>query len=214
MLLGIAYFPPVSWFTAALRDLTLSADGVIPSVATLEACEHYQKQTYRNRCRIMTAGGVENLQFPVVHDDGLWTAPITTVKVDYSTPWVVRHERAIATAYESSPFFIHYKDAIFEILESELPTLWELDHALIVRLTELMGLPLEFRSTTEYRAEAPDDFRGIHPKHPGVFPAKEEPYYHVFSGKYGFQKDLSILDLLFCEGPMASDYIFKNAIRG
>ena len=62
MLLSTAFLPPLSWFAAAAKDFTLSPDRVFPSVVRLEACEHFVKQTYRNRCRILTANGVENLQ--------------------------------------------------------------------------------------------------------------------------------------------------------
>ncbi len=208
MLLSIAYFPPVSWFAAALRNVTLSADGVIPSVVDLEACEHYRKQSYRNRCHILTAQGVEALSFPVVHEEGLWTGPITRVRVDYSTPWVLRTERALETAYEQSPFFLYYKDGLFGILERGIPTLWDLDLTLIRQIALWLGLPLHFRPTESFVADAPDDLRGIHPKHPcpGA-PDMGKPYYQVFAQKYGFQKDLSILDLLFCEGPEATSYL-------
>ena len=207
MLLSIAFFPPVSWFAAALRDLTLSPDGVIPSVVDLEACEHFVKQSYRNRCRIAAAGGVESLQVPVVHDEGLWTRPVTEVRVDYSTPWVVRAERALASAYESAPFFDHYAGGLFSILEAGIPTLWELDLALIRRILSTLRLEVTFRPTASFAAPAgdPDDLRYvIHPKHPNTILSRmglERPYYQVFACKYGFQPDLSVLDLLFNEGP-------------
>ena len=216
MLLSIAYFPPVSWFAAALRDLTLSPDGVFPSVVDLEACEHYVKQSWRNRCRIAAAGGVESLGVPVLHGEGLWTRPITEVRVDYSTPWVIRTERALAAAYESAPFFDHYAGGIFSLLESGIPTLWDLDLALIRHILAALGLAVTFRPTTAFvpPAGAPDDLRyGIHPKRPNAVLASlglEKPYYQVFALKYGFQADLSILDLLFCEGPEASAYLLSR----
>ena len=99
MLLSTAYFPPVSYLALLAREMTLSPDRVLPSQVSLEACENYQKQSYRNRCYILAGDGVQMLQVPVVHGDS-WL--ITDVRVDYSTPWVVRTQRALDTAYETA----------------------------------------------------------------------------------------------------------------
>ena len=79
MLLSTAYFPPVAWLALAAREMTLSPDRVLPSHVQLEACENYQKQSYRNRCCILAGDGVQMLQVPVVHGDS-WA--ITDVCVD------------------------------------------------------------------------------------------------------------------------------------
>ena len=67
MLLSTAYFPPVSYLSLLARDMTLSPDRVLPSHVFLEACENYQKQSYRNRCYILAGDGVQMLQVPVKH---------------------------------------------------------------------------------------------------------------------------------------------------
>ena len=67
MLLTTAYFPPVAWFALLARDMTLSPDRVSPSTVCLEACESYQKQSYRNRAYILAGDGIQTLQVPVVH---------------------------------------------------------------------------------------------------------------------------------------------------
>ena len=214
MLLSVAFCPPVSWFAAAARDVTLSPDRVIPSRVRLEACEHFQKQSYRNRCRILTANGVENLQVPVVHGDRLYRTPVSEVRVDYSVPWILKMERAVASAYESSAYFDHYRDDVFAILESAPDTLWELDLALIRFFLAKTGLAAELLPTAVYeKAPADEDLReAIHPKRPNNILRNlslEKPYFQVFSRKYGFQSDLSVMDLLFNEGPDSILYL-KN----
>ena len=231
MLLSVAFCPPTSWFAAAARDFTLSPDRVIPSQVTLEACEHFQKQSYRNRCRILTANGIENLQVPVVHGDNLYRTPICDVRVDYATPWIPKMERAVSSAYESSAYFFHYRDAFFAILESMPPTLWELDLALIRFFLSKTGLAVSFRPTGTFErtpqgdadpvrtersggnlAEGEDLREVIHPKRPnGILRSLdlEKPYFQVFAGKYGFQSDLSVMDLLFNEGPDSILYLKK-----
>ena len=212
MLLSVTFCPPVSWFAAAARNLTLSPDRVIPSLADVEACEHFRKQSYRNRCRILTANGVENLQVPVVHGADLYRTPIREVRVDYSTPWIPKMERAVASAYDSSAYFIHYRDDFFSILESAPETLWDLDLALIRFFLDKTGLAVDLRPTSVYEAEpSGEDLREvIHPKRPnGILRALslEKPYFQVFAGKYGFQPDLSVMDLLFNEGPDSILYL-------
>ena len=213
MLLSIAFLPPLSWFAAAAKDFTLSPDRVFPSVVRLEACEHFVKQSYRNRCRILTANGVENLQVPVVHDDGLYRLPVTQVRVDYTTPWIPKMERALASAYESAAFFDDYRDDLFAILESMPETLWELDLRLIRFLLDRMHLAVDLQPTESYEMSAEEDFRSaIHPKKPDTVLrnlALEKPYFQVFAGKYGFQSNLSAVDLLFNEGPDSILYL-KN----
>lgn len=212
MLLTIAYFPPISWFAAVASELTLSPDRVIPSEPMLEACENYQKQSYRNRCRIYSAGGVEDLNVPVVHEGGTFKLPITAIRVDYSVPWVQKTKRAISAAYDSSPFFEYYKDDIFAILDSHPETLWELDLKLIRFFLQKTGIAAEIRFTETFSiaAEGEDLRWAIHPKKEDTVLSRlqlEKPYFQVFARKHGFMPNLSIMDLLFNEGPDSISYL-------
>ena len=170
MLLSTAYFPPVAWMALAARDFTLSPDRVLPSVVQLEACENYQKQSYRNRCYILASDGPQMLQVPVVHGP---SPAIRDVMVDYSTPWVIRTQRALNL---STIRFLLEKTGI----------------ACALSPTTGFAAP----------DTLPDDYRySIHPKLPGDA-APERPYYQVFRDRLGgFTPKLSCLDLLFNEGP-------------
>ena len=205
MLLSTAYFPPVAWLALAAREMTLSPDRVLPSTVQLEACENYQKQSYRNRCYILAGDGVQMLQVPVVHGADM---SITKVQVDYSTPWVVRTERALDTAYETSAYYYYYRDELFALLEAQPATLWELNLSTIRFLLEKTGVACELSPTAEFIGpdlEA-DDYRfSIHPKRTDTVLADlglDRPYYQVFRDRMGgFTPKLSCLDLLFNEGP-------------
>ena len=205
MLLSTAYFPPVAWLALAAREMTLSPDRVLPSHVLLEACENYQKQSYRNRCYILAGDGVQMLQVPVVHGADM---SITRVQVDYSTPWVVRTERALDTAYETSAYYSYYRDELFALLEAQPSTLWELNLSTIRFLLEKTGVACELSPTAEFIGpdlEA-DDYRfSIHPKRSDTVLADlglNRPYYQVFRDRMGgFTPKLSCLDLLFNEGP-------------
>ena len=205
MLLSTAYFPPLAWFALAAKDMTLSPDRVLPSLVLLEACENYQKQSYRNRCYILAGNGVQMLQVPVVHSA---SSAIRDIRVDYSTPWVLRTERALDAAYQTSAYYDYYRDELFALLEARLALLWELNLGTIRFLLNNTRIACELQPTREF--SLPDttleDYRFvIHPKKPDAVLDSlglARPYYQVFRDRMGgFTPRLSILDLLFNEGP-------------
>ena len=200
------------------KDITLSADRVIPSVTVwIEAWEHYQKQSYRNRCRIYAADGPQDLNFPIVHDGNPFALPVREIRVDYSTPWLVRTQRAIESAYRTAPFFDHYRDSLFAVMDRRTEGLLDWDLALTRWCLQQLRLPVELRLTEHYTPRDSgvygEDLReAIHPKRPNDILASlglARPYYQVFAPKFGFIPDLSILDLLFNEGPDAISYLLR-----
>ena len=209
-LLSTAYFPPVSYFAAMAEEMGVT----VPSVVYIEACENFQKQSYRNRCLFYGAEGVQTLSFPIVHEGGTHKIPITEIKIDYKTPWVQQHERAITSAYRTSAFFEYYQDELFAILESRQERLFDLNMMLTRFFIEKTGILVDLRVTEDYRREPlfTDLRETVHPKRQNTILADlglEKPYFQVFSPKYGFKSDLSIMDLLFNEGPDSILYLKK-----
>ena len=201
--LSTAYFPPIAWFRAVA-----AAD-----VVYLEACEHYQKQSWRNRALITTADGPLVLSLPILKAPTHFQ-PIRSSMIDLTKPWQQQHERALIAAYRSSPFFEYYIDEWWDILRSGLPSLFDTNLALVRHLLELLGLNTEIRLTETYQEHYPEqegwlDLRdAFHPKRP--IPEQwvsKKPYYQVFTDRKGFVADLSILDLLSNEGPDALSYL-------
>ena len=212
--------PPVSYFAAMAEEmegLSNRRDGdssheLSPSVVYIEACENYQKQSYRNRCRFYAADGVQALSFPIIHEGGTHKQPISEIKIDWSTPWLQQHERAIVSAYRTSAYFEYYQDELFAILESRPERLLDLNMELLKFFIEKTGIAVDLRLTEEYSREVDmvDLRETIHPKRPNTILKDlelEKPYFQVFSRKYGFQSDLSIMDLLFNEGPDSILYL-------
>ena len=178
----------------------------------LEAHENYQKQSWRNRCNILTANGIEALQVPVVHDGGTFRHPISEIRVDWSRPWLERQKRALDSAYMSSAYFEHYRDALYAVLDERPERLWDLNLSIINFFLRAFGResvsPTGIASLTE--EFSPGATVDIHPKHHDkVWDALAadpstplgKPYFQVFSQKFGFVPNLSILDYLFNEGP-------------
>lgn len=195
-LLSTAFCPPVEYFAVAAEYSELY----------IEAFGFYEKQSYRNRCRILTANGVESFGPPVVHGADLYGTPVKDVRVDYSVDWIGRFEYALESAYDSSPFFEYYRDGLFSILDSKPEKLLELNTEISLWIASKLGIAFKPEFTLEYAPLAPDDFRElIHPKK--ALLREPKPYWQVFRERFGFQAGLSSLDLLFCEGPSAICYL-------
>lgn len=206
VLLNTAFCPPVEYFALMAKEMTATRKALV----YIEACENYQKQSYRNRCLFYSDTGRQALSFPIVHIDGSHNnIPITEVEVDYSSGWVVRHERAIVSAYRTSAYFEYYADEFFAILDSRPGTLFSLNWSLTEFFIEKTGLYVDMRRTEDFCPFGSEmygvDYREkIHPKKENAILHElqlEKPYFQVFSGKYGFIPNLSIMDLLFNEGP-------------
>ena len=181
-----AYLPPVSYFAALLN-----AENV-----WLEACENYVKQSYRNRCRIATANGVETLSIPVESNSGRKN-PIRDVRISSHGNWQQTHWRAISSAYMNSPFFEYYQDDFRPFYENKWTFLWDYNFELLTLILQLLNENPKIILTEKYKEPTEDniDFRDkIHPKKETISHIK--PYYQVFENKFGFLPDLSIIDLL------------------
>lgn len=213
-ILSTAYFPPIEYFAVMANSQQVYIQGG----------EMYQKQSYRTRCSINSANGVLVLTMPVLRSNSQADSPevksthkvyIEDIHIDYSKPWVLQHKRAIEAAYMSSPFFEYYKDDIFPILESNIDSLFELNLKLIKVIAELIGIDCKITVAKEYLTEDKlndiTDYREtIHPKRENNILESmklNKPYYQVFTNKQGFVKNLSILDLLFNEGPNSISYL-------
>ena len=199
-LLTTAYLPPVDYFRVIAR-----ADKW-----EIEQWEKYQKQSYRSRCHILSANGPLSLSIPVDRSGG-HSVPIKSIKVDHSVNWQKTHWGAIVSAYQSSPFFEYYKEDFRPFYENRAETLFEFNTSLTKLLLDLLGLPSEISFTDSFKGDNPtDDFRfSIHPKKTSPFEEenKKGRYHQVFAHKFGFKDNLSVIDLLFNEGPESLRYL-------
>lgn len=201
MTLSPALFPPVGYMA-----IWLFHPGVF-----IEAHEHFQKQTYRSRYRIAGPNGLQSLQVSV-SKGGEHHCKTTEIKVLYHDSWPVFHLRSLDTAYNNAPYYLYYRDAVRDLMNCHFPNLWDLCKASTELSGSLCGIRKEVAPTTTYiPSHKPEhDFRNlIHPKKPLPWDGNTElPVYHqVFSDRYPFLTGLSILDLLFNEGPGAQTWL-------
>ena len=200
--LSTAYFAPVQYYSKLVRS-----EQVI-----IERHEHYNKQSWRNRCTIYSANGLMNLVVPVVKT-GKPKILITEVEISYDTLWQKQHFKAIESAYRRSPFYEYYTDELMVFFNCRHRYLYEFNMQIMRTVCRLMKIRLRVQESCEYirSAEHIIDLRSsIHPK------MKHQPadpcfvplqYTQVFAGKWGFQPNLSILDLLFHTGPEAKSFL-------
>ncbi len=207
ILLSTAYFPPVQFFSKWL----------LFDKIYIEQHENFIKQTYRNRFEVLGANGVISLIVPVVKGRGK-KIPVKDLLISYDTSWQRNHWRTIFSAYNSSPFFEFYQDDIHPFFEKKWKYLFDFNLAIIESLLELLELesqPLTTAGFEEVPAGTLNFRQALTPKKhkaPVDWQFHPRPYTQVFSGKFGFIPNLSILDLLFNEGPNSA-MVLKNSCR-
>lgn len=167
--------------------------------------EHFVKQSFRNRTYIHGANGVLPLSVPVVKVSG-HKQLMSDIKISYDTDWQRVHLEAIKSAYGSSPFFEYYYEEIAQIISEKHVCLKDLSLALHNEILDQLQADVDVSISTEYYEGEATDFRSyLQPKHKHDF--SHEPYTQVFSEKHPFVENLSILDLLFNEGPNADSFL-------
>ena len=215
-LLQTTYFGPVQWYQKLKRY----------DHCVIEQYDSYQKQTYRNRCVIATANGLQALTVPVDH------SPLTIdhvqckdLRISDHNQWRRVHWNALQSAYSESPFFEYYADDIRPFFEQKYEFLIDFNEAIRQKMCELLDIDTSVSYSSGFMVQG-SGFRGqgsgfrvqgsgfmdfrevIHAKHPQDDPEfQPRSYWQVFQHRYGFQPNLSILDLLFCMGPEAVFYL-------
>lgn len=165
--------------------------------------EHFIKQSFRSRCEIYSSQGRLNLSVPVHRKNHM---PYKEVQIDYSSKWAKEHIQAIKSAYAASPYFIDYSEDIFAIILSRPKYLIDLNLRLTQHVFSLLSVEKQSAFSLDFVPYTPDDLRLIlSPKHKHTI--VYQSYTQVFEQEHGFEANLSIIDLLFNEGPMAYVYL-------
>ena len=178
-----AYFGNIEWYRK------LVSGGGIDSI---DGTERWQKQTARNRCTIVTANGTQCLSVPV----SLPSAHCRTDEVLISDHgnWQHVHWNALCSAYGTSPFFEFYADDIKPFYDNRWEKLVDYNSDITQKMLHLIGLD-DVLSNPSVRNTTP------------ATEASSMKYYQTFQRRHGFIEGMSILDLLFNEGPEAIKYI-------
>jgi hypothetical protein len=197
VLLSTAYLPPIEYVARLMNSREVF----------IEKEENYIKQSYRNRCYILSANGPQLLTVPVLLGS-FHKTPVKEIRIDYTKRWQHVHIGALTAAYRSSPFYIYYFETLEKIILSGHELLLDLNNDLLKALLEMLDLKVKLSHTDDFTraGESGNDFRySISPKKESAYKPKE--YIQVFSASAEFCSRLSIVDLLFNMGPEAAEYL-------
>lgn len=199
LLLSSAYLAPVEYYKKMAQYDHIE----------IEQFDHFEKQTYRNRCRIMTCNQIMDLTIPIIRPKE--KCPFKEIKISYQEKWQQTHWRAIESAYNSSPFFEYYRDDFEPFYKKKWDFLIDFNMQIQETTLSLLHLYKKPQLTELYRKkeDLEDDYndlrKAFHPKQ--AQPLDLPPYYQVFNAQFGFQPNLSIIDLLFNLGPEGLLYL-------
>ncbi|HEY0055117.1 MAG TPA: WbqC family protein [Pedobacter sp.] len=197
-ILPLFYLPPIEYFGQLLRH----SERLI-----IERNEHFPKQTYRNRASIHSANGKLDLMVPVMKG-GKNHTQTKDVKISYDFDWQRLHWLSLQTSYRSSAFFEFYEDDFAPFYMQKFEFMFDYNEALLNLIIKLLKLNIQYQYSDSYEKKYTDltDYRStIHPKIESPFQTK--PYFQVFDDRNGFIPNLSIVDLLFNQGPKSGQFI-------
>ncbi len=200
---SLPYCPPVLWFALLWRYEKL----------TVEAHEHFQKGSLRNRCYIASPDGPQRLSIPLVKGKNQ-QQPIREVRIAYDEPWQRQHWRSIRTAYGNAPYWEHFTDGLAPFFEKKPVFLFDFNFELLLWLKTAMACPGEVTLSEQYARPMGDDFAKTVQSNDNQWPAwfHPAPYPQVFAEKTGFLPNLSTLDLLFCCGNRSGEILEKSVL--
>lgn len=184
IILPTSYFGNVSYFEALA-----SASELI-----IDIHDRYEKQTYRNRCTILSANGLLNLTVPVNRPNGKNTL-VKEVIINYDENWQKDHIKAIESAYRSAPFYDFFAKDLIQIIKSRQKYLVDLNIELTQFISQSLGLKIDIKKGTESDSASIPSKIALLPKERENHAGKS--YQQVFLLPDQFEGNLSSLDLLF-----------------
>jgi hypothetical protein len=186
-----SYFPSIFYFQCI----------VICEERSVSGNELFVKQSFRNRCEILTGNGIQQLSIPVIKLEGSQTLT-KDIQIDQIKNWRKDHWGAIKSAYQNAPFFEFYDVEIYNLIYRNHKYLIDLNLEIANFFLEIFGQKkMQFSEEKLVLETKLDYLKRFEPS---------RQYIQVFSDRFSFQSNLSVLDLLFCEGPMGRNFIMDT----
>ena len=195
ILLPVFYLPPIAWFSVFLKQ---------ENEIVFEQYENFPKQTYRNRANIYGANGRLSLIIPINHSG---KRLMKDLEVSRRENWPKLHWKSIKTAYQSSPYFEFYEDRLEEIFNFKTDSLMEFNLNALRIIQNILKTEKAYSLNNEYVKNPLEENYREQFSAKQVSDVQMEEYYQTFSDKLGFEKDLSIVDLICNKGPETLTYL-------
>ncbi len=197
ILLHHTYFPSIVQMASMIQAKEI----------VFEMDDNYQKQSYRSRTYIAHSNGKLLLNIPIKHTKDGSKQKTKDVEIENSFPWQVQHWKSLESAYRTSPYFEFYEDDLKPLFFKPVTSLIDFNLEAFDLICDLLDLTIEYSFTTEYfKNPTQQDLRFlVNPKLKTDF--KLDSYFQVLNKQNEFIPNLSIIDLLFNEGPNAVIYL-------
>ncbi|MCB0402353.1 MAG: WbqC family protein [Flavobacteriales bacterium] len=191
------YLAPISFYHALTQ---------FPRVYT-DVCENFVKQTYRSRTYMMGPNGVQILTIPLTHIKK--RQRLKDIRISYAENWQKIHWKSIEAGYRRSAYFEYYEDHFYPVFHKQTQYLLDFNETLQHKVLELLSLDVNITHSDHYLTpeEGSTDFRSSFTPKSISSDLNFPEYYQVFSDRNPFAPNLSIIDLLFNEGPNALNYL-------
>ncbi len=192
------YLPPIDYFAKLVEN---------KNHVSIENAEHFVKQSYRNRASVHSPNGKLDLIVPVIKGSKNHTN-VKDVKISYDFNWQRLHLLSLQTSYRSSAYFEFYEDDLLPFYEKRWDFLFDYNEEIFNLLLRFLKLNIVYQYTNDFQKEYPESLdlrRSIHPKRFAQNPVNT--YFQVFEERNGFIPNLSIVDLLFNQGPQSNKYL-------
>lgn len=186
IILPLTYLGSVGWFERLLSEECL-----------IDLGEHYVKQTERNRTRVLTAAGVATLTAPVIAGGSKTKKRMREVRLDHSQRWEARHWQTLRSAYGNSPYFEHYADRFEAMYRRKFEFLVDFNLELLDIATTILHCRERVHLSESYITPNDND---LDLRSAEITTINAAPYIQVFSDRFSFEENLSVVDAIFNEG--------------
>ncbi len=195
-MIDLHYFGEINWYLKCID----STDVVFSPY------KNYQRGLKLNRMRLMGANGPLLLTVPLEGGRDQY-GHLKDLQISYAEPWQRIHWRGIHDNYRKAPWFEDYAPGLESLYRKQEKYLLDLNLKTTEWVLQRLKWKIAILAVTEEEAKN-------QPQQTGAAPGQEQQpvwpvYKQVFAERHGFVPNLSILDLLLCEGPMATAYLKK-----
>ena len=196
ILVDSQYFPPVALIKTSFGQTHIVFDQY----------EWHRKMGFRNRMLVAGAEGVVSLSIPLVMGRNQ-QVPAKDVRISNDQPWQAQHWKTILSNYNRSPWFEYYRDELAALMQRRTNFLLDWNLACFEWIKNKLDWDIMVSLTEDYREiYDPEIWTDLRNRFMPKNYRKTEPlkYRQVFEERTGFLPNLSVLDLLCCEGKNAA----------